>query len=582
MLFAILLWTAVVTDLTAAVDTAAAQGKFSGVVLLAENGKPVMTKAWGFADAAQKIPNKPDTKFNLGSINKIFTQVAIGQLAAAGKLSLDDTIRKNLPDYPSPVADKITIQQLIEHKSGMGDFFGPEYLAAPPSSIRKLADYLPLFASKPLEFEPGTSQRYSNAGYVVLGLIIERVSGRTYYDYVRDHIFKPAGMTDTDSYAIDAKVSNRATPQTKRGETQLPGRGSSAGGGYSTAGDLLRFAQALRSEKLLPKKLTDWAFRNDAKRSLGVAGGSPGINTVMLMGSPYTLIVLSNFDPPSAEEIARVARPLMGLPAMQQRRAAQSEPDEVLMSGPVDIPMTFAGHVPVIEAKINGKGPFRFQVDTGFAGTVALSSALVQQLALPVVGEVMSGDPSGGNPKKARVMRAESVDVDAAHFGGVEVMESLRPRDVDGVIGLDLFRSLLVTFDYPKSRFQLRGGALPADAMAYDAEHGVPSLDIDVNGQKMQVDIDSGSPGELTLPMSIAKSLTLASEPAVVGRGMTADGPFEVYAAPLQGEVHVGGITLTNPRIDFIGVFPRGNLGSRFLKNHIVTFDPKNRRLLMR
>jgi CubicO group peptidase (beta-lactamase class C family) len=245
--------------LEATVDRAAADGKFSGVVLLAKEGKPVMLRAWGDG-------NRTDTKFNLASINKIFTQTAIAQLAAAGKLSLNDTVRKHLPDYPSPVADKITVQQLVDHKSGLGDFFGPEYLAAPPSSIRKLSDYLPLFVDKPLEFEPGTEQRYSNAGFIVLGLIIERVTGQSYYDYVREHIFKPAGMKDTDSFAIDAKVPNRATPVTKRGSTQLPGRGSSAGGGYSTAEDLLRFSQALRADKLVSKTWTDWIFRGNEQR----------------------------------------------------------------------------------------------------------------------------------------------------------------------------------------------------------------------------------------------------------------------------------------------------------------------------
>src|SRR5205823_6625318 len=125
-------------SLQAVVDRAAADGKFSGVVLLAKEGKPVLTRAYGFADAARKVPNRVDTKFNLGSINKVFTQVAIGQLAAAGKLSLGDTVRKHLPDYPSPVADKITIRQLVEFRSGLGDFFGPEFMAAPPSKIRKL------------------------------------------------------------------------------------------------------------------------------------------------------------------------------------------------------------------------------------------------------------------------------------------------------------------------------------------------------------------------------------------------------------------------------------------------------------
>src|SRR5258708_33658040 len=213
-----------VAQLNAAVDKAVAEDRFSGVVMLANDGKPLLAGAWGMADPAKGIANRPDTKFNLGSINKFFTKIAIGQLAAAGKLSLDDTIRKHLPDYPSPVAGKITIAQLIEHRSGLGDIFGPKFMAS-HASLRKLSDYLPLFAVAPLEFEPGTSQRYSNAGFVVLGLIIERVSGQTYYDYVRDHITKPAGMNDTASYAVDENVPNRAIGQTKRGpEGPLPQR----------------------------------------------------------------------------------------------------------------------------------------------------------------------------------------------------------------------------------------------------------------------------------------------------------------------------------------------------------------------
>ena len=208
-----------------------------------------------------------------------------------------------------------------------------------------------------------------------------------------------------------------------------------------------------------------------------------------------------------------------------------------------------------------------------------VSKDLATQLALPAVGEQVTGDPSGRSPKTLRLLRAESVDVDTAHFGGLEVVESDRARDVDGIIGLNLFRGLLVTFDYPNSRFKTRGGSLSADAMAYTAEHGVPAIEIDINGRKMKVEIDSGSPALLSLPLSTAKSLSLGSEPAIVGRGMTADGPFDVYGAPLQGEVHVGAITLTNPRLDFVDVFPIGHLGSRFLKDLVVTFDPKNRRL---
>src|SRR5207237_251137 len=141
-------------------------------------------------------------------------------------------------------------------------------------------------------------------------------------------------------------------------------------------------------------------------------------------------------------EIMRAARPLMGLPPAQQRRGAgrQSQPGEVIIRGPVDLPMTFARHVPVIEAKINGKGPFRFQVDTGFGDMVAVSPALAQQLALPVVGEQVAGDPSGRSPKTLRVLHAESVDVDTAHFGSLDVIESgrMRMEGIDGVIGLPL------------------------------------------------------------------------------------------------------------------------------------------------
>jgi len=332
-----------VEQINAAIDKAVAEDRFSGVVMLAKDGTPLLSRAVGMADPAKNIPNRPDTKFNLGTINKFFTHVAIGQLAAAGKLSLNDTIRKHLPDYPSPVADKITIEQLLQHRSGLGDIFGPKFMAS-HASLRTLSDYLPLFADKPLEFEPGSDQRYSNAGFVVLGLIIEKISGQTYYDYVRDHITKPAGMNDTASYAVDENVPNRAIGQTKRGPegplperrsniATLPARGSSAGGGYSTAADLLRFTQALLADKLMPKRWTDWLFTGKLDgavgRNIGVAGGSPGVNAVLEIDPPYTLVVLSNYDPPSAEELSREGRKALGIGGgngVRKQRGGQQGP----------------------------------------------------------------------------------------------------------------------------------------------------------------------------------------------------------------------------------------------------------------
>ncbi len=330
-------------DLASAADAElarlAAEDEFSGVVLVARDGKPVYEKACGLANRDFGAPNRADTKFNIGSINKTFTQVAIAQLASAGKLSLSDTVRKHLPDYPSPVADRITVQQLVTMSSGLGDFFGERYDATPKSKLRTLSDYLPLFVGDPLLFEPGTSRRYSNAGYVVLGLIIEKISGQPYHDYVREHVFLPAGMKDTDAYPQDSVTPNRAVGYTREGREgpepgprrvniyMLPARSSSAGGGYSTAADLLAFDAAMRHDRLLPPAWTDWYYSDKSqapapgaaarKRSgaTGIAGGTEGVNAVLETDhdTAYTIVVLSNLDPPSAESVAKKLRQWLGL-----------------------------------------------------------------------------------------------------------------------------------------------------------------------------------------------------------------------------------------------------------------------------
>jgi CubicO group peptidase (beta-lactamase class C family) len=279
---------------------------FSGVVLLAQGGVPIFEQAVGLADRERKIPNRLDTKFNIGSINKAFTALAVRQLTAQGKLSLDDPIGKYLPDYPNlEAALKVTVRHLVDMTSGIGDFFGDRYQAAPKDKLQSLKDYLPLFADKPLEFEPGSRNQYSNGGYVVLGLIVEKASGQDYYAYVREHIFKPAGMTDTDSYAKDADVANRARGYTRSGsgwipnDDTLPGRGSSAGGGYSTAHDLLKYVAALQKGTL--GKLPE-----DMQGGMGIAGGAPGLNAGVEWDPQrgYAIIVLANLDPPAAERIA--------------------------------------------------------------------------------------------------------------------------------------------------------------------------------------------------------------------------------------------------------------------------------------
>lgn len=288
----------------------AASDAFSGVIMVAHGGKPIFLEAYGLADRAAKIANRIDTKFNIGSINKTFTGIAVRQLAAEGKINLDDPIKKYLPDYPNAdAAAKITVRHLLNMTSGIGDFFGERYDATPKDKIKSLKDYLPLFADKPLAFEPGSRNLYSNGGYVVLGLIVEKASGTDYYSTVRDHIFKPAGMADTESFAKDAVVANRALGYTGSGAQRklnydtLPGRGSSAGGGYSTAADLLKYVTAL-------DKGVFGGAAPELQGGFGIAGGAPGLNAAVEWDPQrgYAVIVLANLDPPAATSVARQIR----------------------------------------------------------------------------------------------------------------------------------------------------------------------------------------------------------------------------------------------------------------------------------
>lgn len=303
--------------MAAYLDSLAAAGSFSGVVVLARGGAPVFQRAYGMADRDAARPNAPGTRFNLGSINKAFTAIAVRQLAAAGRIHLDSTLAHHWPDYPNPeVARQVTVRQLLQHSSGIGG----NIFAAPPggtrADLRHNGDLVPLFVREPLQFAPGTQRRYSNAGYVVLGALVERLSGEDYYDYVRRHVYEPAGMRETSHTPVDSLAEGTALGYTRRGEdgsagdvlrpnrALLPGRGSAAGGGYSTAADLLRFLAALREARI----------PGGGPAGLGVAGGAPGLNAVLEGDLPggYDLVVLSNLDPPSAEVVAERIRGWLG------------------------------------------------------------------------------------------------------------------------------------------------------------------------------------------------------------------------------------------------------------------------------
>ena len=307
-----------VKRLTTSVDSLARLGQFSGVVVLSKDGVPIYQTARGLSDRERAIANNLETAFNIGSINKIFTQIAIRQLSDAGRIDVDSTLAKYWPDYPNKeVAGRVTIRQLLRHSSGIGGNIFAAPSGGKRNDIRRLQDYLPLFVNEPLQFEPGTKQAYSNAGYVVLGLLVERLSGEDYYSYVRKHIFEPAGMTRTGSFAVDSLPPNTAIGYTRgdenaprstpvhRNTEDLPGRGSSAGGGYSTAGDLLRFVKALREHRI----------PSGPPAGVGIAGGSGGMNALLEGDLPggYDLVVLANLDPPAAERVSRMTREWLGV-----------------------------------------------------------------------------------------------------------------------------------------------------------------------------------------------------------------------------------------------------------------------------
>jgi CubicO group peptidase (beta-lactamase class C family) len=305
----------------------AAADEFAGAVLVARRGKVLLKDAWGRADRKAGVANTPATRFRIGSMNKMFTAVATLQLVEAHKLALDDPIGQHLRRYPNKeVAAKVTVRHLLTHTGGTGDIFGPEF-DQHRLGLREHRDYLKLYGSRGLNFEPGARFEYSNYGFVLLGALIEHVSGATYDDYVRDHIFRPAAMRSTGALPEAVEVPERAVGYLRLSPASawepntytLPWRGTAAGGGYSTVGDLLRFAQALGSGGLLSEATLAEATRPHQQQygygfdvqgqgrlaSYGHGGGAPGMNGELRVFPElgYVVVALSNLDPPAASEL---------------------------------------------------------------------------------------------------------------------------------------------------------------------------------------------------------------------------------------------------------------------------------------
>jgi D-alanyl-D-alanine carboxypeptidase len=287
--------------------------ELSGNVLVALDGHALYSRSFGMADRERAVANTPATRHNIASIGKKLTQTAIAQLLAQGKLRLDSTLGELLPDYPNRDAHPATVEQLVEHRAGIRDMFS---LPPAPQAPRSNRDWFAVVAPAPLDFPPGTQNRYCNGCYVVLGEIVARLSGTTYEEYLARHVFAPAGMGATAFLGFGEGAPDQAMLYTRGPEgLRPPGfrtgmRGSGAGGVYSTGADLLAFDNALRGYRLADRKRTAWLLGSEEEASpgraaggLGIAGGSPGTSAVLDSDGRWTVIVLTNRDPRLGEDL---------------------------------------------------------------------------------------------------------------------------------------------------------------------------------------------------------------------------------------------------------------------------------------
>ncbi len=309
---------------------------FSGTLLIAKGDKVLMTHACGEASKSFHVPNNIDTKFNLGSMNKMFTATSIVQLVEKGKLSYDDPISKYVDEtwLPQDMTSKITIQHLLTHTSGLGSYFNETYQKGSRELFRNVTDFKPLVNGEKLAFEPGKRYRYSNTGMLLLGVVIESVTGASYFDYIRKNIYEPAGMNNSDSYEMDYPVENLAIGYSPDWKSPYGWqnnlfkhviKGGPAGGGFSTVGDLHRFALALLAGKLVSKESLQAMWKDYSGEGYGYgfgiqegangkvvghSGGFDGINSRLdiYLDRRYIVAVLSNYDQGASPVASKISQ----------------------------------------------------------------------------------------------------------------------------------------------------------------------------------------------------------------------------------------------------------------------------------
>jgi len=302
-------------------------GGFSGSVLVSQNGKKILSKGYGMANYELDVPNKPDTKFRIGSVTKQFTATAVMQLAERGALKLEDPLSKYVPEYPKDVADKITIHHLLTHTSGIFNYTrDPEFFKNMRVKM-SLTELIAKFKDKPLDFEPGTKFNYSNSGYILLTVIVEKASGKPYEQFLKENIFQPLGMNNTGYDYTEPILKNRAAGYGYEGgkiknadylDMSLP---AGAGALYSTTEDLYLWDRALYTEKLVKKATMDKIFTTDKNnyaygwivdeqfkhKRITHNGGINGFNShiARFVNDDVCIVVLSNRIPSAASKIGK-------------------------------------------------------------------------------------------------------------------------------------------------------------------------------------------------------------------------------------------------------------------------------------
>lgn len=344
----------------ACADGRAAAGKFSGVVMVAFEGAPMASAAYGVADPEFGKSNTLETRFETGSMPKMFTAVALGQLVESGKVGFHDTLGQHLEGLPPEIA-RVTLHQALTHSSGLGNYLNRANVPVIQSATRAM-DLVPAAVGTGLSFTPGSEWQYSNAGFVLVGAVVEQVSGQAFSAYVREHILTPAGMTETnlDGPTADSAIGLRVRegePDPIPVKTPWTGRFSPAGGAFSTAADMTRFLEALRTDRLLRRETREviWTahvagpqpqpprprrayaygygfgvhtFGDD--RVVGHNGGVAGFNAEVSLApeAGWSIAVLSNFDAPAGGIMSTAARDIMS--GLEPRDGACSGVDPAL------------------------------------------------------------------------------------------------------------------------------------------------------------------------------------------------------------------------------------------------------------